>query len=59
MTGFTGTAIWIDPGSRTFYILLANSVHPYARPAISPLRSKVATAIAAAVVAIAQEDPDA
>jgi uncharacterized protein YbbC (DUF1343 family) len=48
-TGFTGTAVWIDPGSRTFYILLANSVHPYGRPAISGLRSKVATAIAAAV----------
>jgi uncharacterized protein YbbC (DUF1343 family) len=48
-TGFTGTAVWIDPGSQTFYILLTNSVHPYGRPAISPLRSKVATAIAAAV----------
>ncbi len=48
-TGFTGTAIWIDPGSKTFVILLANSVHPYGRPAISSLRSKVATAVAAAL----------
>jgi uncharacterized protein YbbC (DUF1343 family) len=48
-TGFTGTAIWIDPQSQTFYILLANSVHPYGRPAISSLRSRVATAIAAHV----------
>ena len=46
-TGFTGTAMWIDPQSRTFYILLANSVHPYGRPAISSLRSRIATAIAA------------
>ncbi len=46
-TGFTGTAMWIDPQSRTFYILLANSVHPYGRPAISSLRSRLATAIAA------------
>jgi CubicO group peptidase (beta-lactamase class C family) len=46
-TGFTGTAMWIDPQSQTFYILLANSVHPYGRPAISSLRSRVATAIAA------------
>ncbi len=48
-TGFTGTAMWIDPQSQTFYILLANSVHPYGRPAISSLRSRVATAIAAYV----------
>jgi uncharacterized protein YbbC (DUF1343 family)/CubicO group peptidase (beta-lactamase class C family) len=48
-TGFTGTSIWIDPSSQTFIILLANSVHPYGRPAISSLRSKVATAVAAAL----------
>jgi uncharacterized protein YbbC (DUF1343 family)/CubicO group peptidase (beta-lactamase class C family) len=47
-TGFTGTAVWMDPASQTFYVLLANSVHPHERPAISSLRSKVATAIAAA-----------
>lgn len=27
-TGFTGCAFWLDPGSRSFYILLANRVHP-------------------------------
>ena len=48
-TGFTGTSIWIDPESETFVILLTNSVHPYRRPAISSLRSKVATAAAAAL----------
>jgi len=48
-TGFTGTSIWIDPASDTFVILLSNSVHPYPRPAISSLRSKVATAVAAAL----------
>jgi len=48
-TGFTGTSIWVDPGSETFVILLANSVHPRVRPAISSLRSKIATAVAAAV----------
>jgi uncharacterized protein YbbC (DUF1343 family)/CubicO group peptidase (beta-lactamase class C family) len=46
-TGFTGTSVWLDPASKTFVILLANSVHPYGRPAISSLRSKVATAVAA------------
>lgn len=48
-TGFTGTSVWLDRESRTFVILLANSVHPYARPAISSLRAKVATAVAAAL----------
>lgn len=48
-TGFTGTSLWIDPVSRTYVILLANSVHPYARPAITSLRGRVATAVAAAL----------
>ncbi len=48
-TGFTGTSIWIDPASQTYIILLANSVHPYGRPAISSLRSRVATAVAASL----------
>jgi uncharacterized protein YbbC (DUF1343 family)/CubicO group peptidase (beta-lactamase class C family) len=48
-TGFTGTSLWIDPETRSFVILLANSVHPKLRPAITPLRSKVATIVAAAL----------
>ncbi|HWB82855.1 MAG TPA: exo-beta-N-acetylmuramidase NamZ domain-containing protein [Bryobacteraceae bacterium] len=46
-TGFTGTSMWIDPYTRSYVILLANSVHPDLRPAITPLRSKVATIVAA------------
>ena len=48
-TGFTGTSLWIDPSSQTYVILLANSVHPHLRPALTPLRGKVATIVAAAV----------
>jgi uncharacterized protein YbbC (DUF1343 family) len=48
-TGFTGTSIWIDPATKTYVILLANSVHPDLRPALTPLRSKVATIVAANV----------
>lgn len=48
-TGFTGTSIWIDPASKTYVILLANSVHPHLRKAISPLRGKIATIVAKAV----------
>ncbi len=48
-TGFTGTSLWIDPETRSFVVLLANSVHPKLRPAITPLRSRVATIVAAAL----------
>jgi uncharacterized protein YbbC (DUF1343 family)/CubicO group peptidase (beta-lactamase class C family) len=48
-TGFTGTSVWIDPLTNTFVILLANSVHPSIRPPISSLRSRVSTAVAAAI----------
>jgi uncharacterized protein YbbC (DUF1343 family)/CubicO group peptidase (beta-lactamase class C family) len=48
-TGFTGTSIWIDPSTSTYVILLANSVHPTQRPALTPLRSQVATIVAASV----------
>jgi uncharacterized protein YbbC (DUF1343 family) len=48
-TGFTGTSMWMDPESRTFIILLTNSVHPYLRPAISSLRARVANTVAAAL----------
>ena len=48
-TGFTGTSLWLDPASDTFVILLTNSVHPYRRSSIIDLRSKVATAVAAAL----------
>jgi uncharacterized protein YbbC (DUF1343 family)/CubicO group peptidase (beta-lactamase class C family) len=48
-TGFTGTSIWIDPSTKTYVILLANSVHPVRGAALTALRSKVATIAAAAL----------
>jgi len=48
-TGFTGTSLWIDPVTKTYVVLLANSVHPKLRRAISPLRARVATITAAAL----------
>jgi uncharacterized protein YbbC (DUF1343 family)/CubicO group peptidase (beta-lactamase class C family) len=47
-TGFTGTSLWMDPASKTYVILLTNAVHPKAGKNINPLRSKVATIVAAA-----------
>ncbi len=48
-TGFTGTSMWIDPTTRTFIILLTNAVHPRGKGSAVALRSKVATAVAAAL----------
>ena len=48
-TGFTGTSMWIDPTTRTFIILLANAVHPRGKGSAVALRSKLATAVAAAL----------
>jgi len=48
-TGFTGTSIWLDPSSRTYVVLLTNSVHPHQRKAITPLRGQVATIVARSV----------
>jgi uncharacterized protein YbbC (DUF1343 family)/CubicO group peptidase (beta-lactamase class C family) len=47
-TGFTGTSIWIDPLTQTYVILLTNRVHPDGKGDATPLRSKVATIVAAA-----------
>ena len=48
-TGFTGTSIWIDPTTKTYIILLTNSVHPRGKGNAIGLRVKVATEIAAAL----------
>jgi uncharacterized protein YbbC (DUF1343 family)/CubicO group peptidase (beta-lactamase class C family) len=48
-TGFTGTSIWIDPSSETWIVLLTNSIHPQLRKAITPLRGKIATIVAASI----------
>jgi CubicO group peptidase (beta-lactamase class C family) len=42
-TGFTGTTIWIDPGSDTYVVLLSNSIQVRGSPPIQNLRGDVAT----------------
>jgi len=49
-TGFTGTSMWIDPTTETYIILLTNAVHPRGKGNAIALRSKVATAVAAALL---------
>jgi CubicO group peptidase (beta-lactamase class C family) len=45
-TGFTGTTLWMDPGSDTYVIVLANAIHLPGSPPISDLEGEVATVTA-------------
>jgi uncharacterized protein YbbC (DUF1343 family) len=54
-TGFTGTSIWIDPTTKSYIILLTNSVHPRGKGNAIGLRTKVATAVAAALPLTVEE----
>jgi CubicO group peptidase (beta-lactamase class C family) len=48
-TGFTGTSVWIDPGTTTAIILLTNRVHPEDKGNVTRLRRELGTIVAAAV----------
>ncbi|MCI0700500.1 MAG: beta-lactamase family protein [Planctomycetia bacterium] len=48
-TGFTGTSVWIDPGTKTGIIVLTNRVHPDDKGNVTQLRREVGTIVAAAV----------
>jgi CubicO group peptidase (beta-lactamase class C family) len=48
-TGFTGTSLYIDPATSSYWILLTNRVHPRGTPDIAPLRRRLGTVIAAAI----------
>ena len=48
-TGFTGTTLWVDPGSNTYVVLLSNSIHVRGSRPIQKLRGEVATAAARAL----------
>lgn len=50
-TGFTGTSIWADPASRVHVIILTNRVHLGENRDIGPLRYRVASLVAASLIA--------
>ncbi len=58
-TGFTGTAVWLDPATRSYMILLTNRVHPSGGGAagIRDLRVRIAAAIGTALFAGAPPAP--
>ncbi|MHB8521569.1 MAG: exo-beta-N-acetylmuramidase NamZ domain-containing protein [Limisphaerales bacterium] len=49
-TGFTGTCLWLDPFSQTFWILLSNRVHPDGQGNILPLEAELGTLAAQSVI---------
>ena len=51
-TGFTGTSLWIDPASGMFVVFLSNRVHPDGKGDVTPLRARVATVAASALMAL-------
>ncbi len=58
-TGFTGTSLWIDPTTRTYIILLTNAVHPRGKGSAVALRTKLATAVTAALALTPSEKDQA
>jgi uncharacterized protein YbbC (DUF1343 family)/CubicO group peptidase (beta-lactamase class C family) len=49
-TGWTGTSLWLDPFTDTFVILLTNRNHPDESGNVIPLRGKIATLVASAIL---------
>ncbi|MEN3275079.1 MAG: hypothetical protein V7631_869 [Massilia sp.] len=47
-TGFTGCVLWIDPGSRTFYVFVSNRVYPDDKANVLPLYTQLGTLAAQA-----------
>jgi uncharacterized protein YbbC (DUF1343 family) len=48
-TGWTGTALWIDPFSKTFFVFLSNRVHPDGKGSVLLLYSTLGSLAAKAV----------
>jgi uncharacterized protein YbbC (DUF1343 family)/CubicO group peptidase (beta-lactamase class C family) len=49
-TGWTGGSLWIDPFSKTFVIFLSNRNHPTEAGNVLPLRHKLGTLAAEAII---------
>lgn len=47
--GFTGTAVWIDPGSDLFVIFLSNRVHPDGKGNVNPLIGRIVDMVVSSI----------
>jgi CubicO group peptidase (beta-lactamase class C family) len=48
-TGYTGTALWLDPASGSYLIILTNRVHPDGHGQVKALRSDIAAIVVQAL----------
>ena len=48
-TGFTGVTLWMDPGSDSYVVVLANVIHQRGGPPVATLSGEIATAAAQAL----------
>jgi uncharacterized protein YbbC (DUF1343 family)/CubicO group peptidase (beta-lactamase class C family) len=48
-TGYAGTSLWIDPTTKTYIVLLVNEIKPDSGSTVVSLRTRVATAVTAAL----------
>lgn len=55
--GFTGTALWIDPGLDLFVIFLSSRLHPDGKGNVNPLVARIASVAAAALGGPHVEEP--
>ena len=55
-TGFTGTSLWIDPYTEMFVIVFTNRIHPDGEGNVVPLRKRIASVAAAAVLDLSEAD---
>jgi uncharacterized protein YbbC (DUF1343 family) len=56
-TGFTGTSVWADKGTRTVVVILSNRVHPKGEGSADPLRRRIANIVASVVTSRAGSSP--
>jgi CubicO group peptidase (beta-lactamase class C family) len=49
-TGFTGTSLWMDPASGGYVVFLSSRLHPDGTGDVTPLRARVASVAAAAML---------
>jgi len=54
-TGFTGTDIWIDPVTKTYFIVLTNRLHPNGKGDVVQMRIQIASVVAAALGPVSAE----
>jgi uncharacterized protein YbbC (DUF1343 family)/CubicO group peptidase (beta-lactamase class C family) len=55
-TGWTGTALWIDPASQTFFVFLSSRLHPDGKGDVRELYSQISTAVAQSLPSVKWAD---